>query len=179
MKITLKSIKHSESLSQETNAFTSNVYADGKLVAYASNSGHGGNTMIHASKDRDTLKVVEDYCLSLPGNPYTEFGGGITESNLENIVDDLLEEYLVEKDKKRFESKKKREMVKGLVLVDPKEKEKGSYSYSLVTLKGNTIAQILSTPQGIVTLTNTIKKYKSQGFKIENTNIPTKILNVE
>lgn len=48
MKLELKKVTFSEALSEETNAFTADVYLDGKLVATAKNTGQGGDTDIHA-----------------------------------------------------------------------------------------------------------------------------------
>jgi len=42
MVVTLRKIKHSPSLSEETNAFTAEVYWDGVKVGFASNHGTGG-----------------------------------------------------------------------------------------------------------------------------------------
>ena len=41
-KITLKKVKVFEGMSEETPCFTADVYQDGKLIAHAKNSGHGG-----------------------------------------------------------------------------------------------------------------------------------------
>ena len=46
MDIQLKSIKFSEHLSEETNAFTANLYVDGKKIGYCRNDGRGGNTLV-------------------------------------------------------------------------------------------------------------------------------------
>lgn len=46
MKAELKNIKFSESLSEETNAFTAKVYVNGQYVADAINRGHGGSTQV-------------------------------------------------------------------------------------------------------------------------------------
>lgn len=42
MQISLKSVRISESLSEETTAFTARLYVDGKATADVRNSGHGG-----------------------------------------------------------------------------------------------------------------------------------------
>ena len=42
MKIELKSIKHAEFASQETNCYSARIYIDGKAFANVSNDGHGG-----------------------------------------------------------------------------------------------------------------------------------------
>ena len=44
MKIEIKNIKHSPSLSEETNAFTADIYVNGVKAGSAMNRGHGGCT---------------------------------------------------------------------------------------------------------------------------------------
>jgi len=39
MKVELKNVKFSEHMSEETNAFTADVYVDGKKCGYAKNDG--------------------------------------------------------------------------------------------------------------------------------------------
>lgn len=59
MKITLKRLKVYPRLSEETTAFNADVYADGVLIAYAQNDGHGGETRIDAAKPELRAKVAE------------------------------------------------------------------------------------------------------------------------
>ena len=42
MRIELKNVKHVESMSEETECFTANLYVDGKKIGAVSNRGHGG-----------------------------------------------------------------------------------------------------------------------------------------
>ena len=46
MKLSLKNLKVSEHLSEETTAFTATVYIDGERAFYARNQGHGGENML-------------------------------------------------------------------------------------------------------------------------------------
>jgi hypothetical protein len=48
--VSLKSIKHARQLSEETNAFTANVYIDGKKAGHAKNEGFGGSTNVYLDK---------------------------------------------------------------------------------------------------------------------------------
>ena len=68
MKIELKSIKFSEAMSEETNAFTANLYINGKKVGYCKNQGHGGCTDYNADepKFRTIIAEAEAYCKALP-----------------------------------------------------------------------------------------------------------------
>lgn len=106
MEITMKSVKFSEALSQETNAFTANLYVDGKKVGYIRNEGHGGETMVQPidGNSRAKFKEAEEYCKSLP--PYT-YGDPKIEipMNLSMYVDDLMEKWLKEKEAKKIAKK--------------------------------------------------------------------------
>lgn len=75
MKIEIKNIIHSVSLSEETNAFVADLYVDGKKIAKCSNDGRGGMTKIEAlySKNeiekkqyRQLLLDAEQFAKTLP-----------------------------------------------------------------------------------------------------------------
>lgn len=70
MELTLKNIKHARSLSEETNAFTATLCADGKPIAEARNDGQGGQTFVYARPEcRAALQAAEDYAKALPPEP--------------------------------------------------------------------------------------------------------------
>lgn len=103
-RLSLKKVQYSASLSEETSAFTADVYFDGKRLAHASNRGCGGPTDIDAYEgQRQRLQEAEDYAKTFPhvgtvyGEPY-DFGM----HSVESIVDDLLADYLTAKDLKRL-----------------------------------------------------------------------------
>lgn len=64
-KLQLKSIQHSASLSQETHAFTANIYVNGKKVGQVGNEGHGGCDFVHLDKGSVSLQELNEYCLSI------------------------------------------------------------------------------------------------------------------
>ncbi len=68
MKIELKEIHHSAQLSEETHAFTANLYINGTHAGYAKNNGHGGATYYQAKdeKGKVLIKEAEKYCAELP-----------------------------------------------------------------------------------------------------------------
>ena len=96
-KLTLKKVKASEELSEETLCFSADLYEDGKLVAHVSNRGRGGSNMIRPAKgltyddvkhldnidtECDILTLAEDihflkrnqtkkFVLKMDGNYYT------------------------------------------------------------------------------------------------------------
>jgi hypothetical protein len=98
MKIELKAFKYYKNFSEETNAFTANIYIDGKKTAYAKNDGRGGCTYYSiASVDAETksrLKFAEDYCKSLPKivtDIKTKDGTFFSyDPTLESVIDDLV-----------------------------------------------------------------------------------------
>ena len=67
MKLTLKNLKVSEHLSEETTAFTATVYIDGKRAFTARNDGRGGENMLESLKeDRGIIDRAQTYFASLP-----------------------------------------------------------------------------------------------------------------
>lgn len=159
MKIELKSIKTYERLSEETTCFTANLYVDGKLLAHVENSGKGGNTGYSLVKliDKTKLRSVEDYCKTLPDVVYDTF---TFKSDLEYVIDDLLEKHLLEKDQKKMN----KNMEKGLIYGNVN-------SYSIITWKNHTIATLLATPAGKTLLTKKVDELKSKGINVLNTNL--------
>lgn len=105
MKIELKNIKFSEAMSEETSAFTADIYVDGKKVGYAKNTGQGGPTdYLHYSDEKDSNREIlgkaEKYCESLPEIVYGTFS---VKSDLENVIDNLFEDWMKKKDEKKME----------------------------------------------------------------------------
>ena len=52
----LRKIKYSESLSEETPAFTCEIWENGKLVAYCRNEGQGGGNRVDCINNKDLSK---------------------------------------------------------------------------------------------------------------------------
>lgn len=102
-RVTLKSIKFSEALSEETNAFTADIFFDGKKIGYAKNDGHGGCTDYNRYPDKmDKLKECMAFCESLP---QIDLGHFQIDCNLENVIDDLFEDWLKQREQKQLEKK--------------------------------------------------------------------------
>jgi len=133
MKVELKSIKHCQALSHETNAFTAKVYVDGKHVGDAENAGHGGPTHVQTAwkgkkdekgypiySDADTLAIKELEEWAKKNNKY----------GLEGLIDDLLYEEL---DWREYQKIKR----KDLLYYDPnppEDKPPAVYSFAKNTL---------------------------------------------
>lgn len=94
MKIELKRFSHAPRLSEETTAFTADVWVDGKKVGWAKNGGHGGNTMVHL--DQSVRAAVEAHGKTLVPAEYKFVTG------TEWVIDQLVEALLRQKEEKRF-----------------------------------------------------------------------------
>jgi len=160
MKIELKRINFSESLSEETNAYTADLWINGKKVGQVKNNGQGGETDIYYDKaNRHIIEEAEAYCKSLPPIK-TEYGDKSFEFNitLDYKVDIILEEWL----KKKEEAKN---FNKGLCYRTPQGKE------MMITWKQWTISKLMKNPNGILTLKRKILELKKEGNTIMNTNL--------
>ena len=164
-RVTLKSIKFLESMSEETNCFTANVYFDGKLVATASNRDHDGNTDVLRDPKCGVVlfKEFEDYCNSLP--PYVN-GSFTLPSDMEMVVDNLFEDWLELKEEKKLLAN----MKKGLLF--------GSKDhYSMVSWKGVTLEVLINqnNPNMMARIKQIIKENIAKGKPLLNTNLPKEV----
>tara|TARA_Y100001963_G_C6773499_1_gene446131 strand:- start:1851 stop:2456 length:606 start_codon:yes stop_codon:yes gene_type:complete len=122
-RITLKSFKHYEDFSQETNAFAAVLHIDGTLCGAAENDGHGGMTSVYlkntegekaASKLEEESKKLVAYSGRRPNG--TEFVGYW---DLEMLIDTKVEQMA--------QAKWVQAKTRKAVLVDTREGE--TYSY--------------------------------------------------
>ena len=111
MKIELKKLKIAEHMSEETTAFTAEIYVDGVNAGYAKNDGRGGCTDYHHNPDqksKDLMRKAEAHCLTLPPIKYPASHGMKAfdvKMNLENLIDQFVEDELKRKDQKKLEKK--------------------------------------------------------------------------
>lgn len=87
MKIELRNITYSAALSQETSAFTADVWIEGELAFHARNQGHGGCDFYH-QVGRWTELEVDSWLKA--NRPARTFQGMTLEHDLEGEVGDLL-----------------------------------------------------------------------------------------
>ncbi|MEN5196936.1 hypothetical protein [Sphingobacterium faecium] len=178
MKIELKSIYHSIQLSEETEAFTANLYINGVHAGYAKNEGHGGNTHYQGKdeKGRELIRQADEYCKTLPPIEYPAdkyMEAFSIDMNLEHYIDDLLNKYVEKKETAKFNAKLDRAMLKGVVYGIP-NRSFGAIVYSMP------LVQILAHSKGpqivLQTITDKIIPKLKEGNKLLNTNIPESII---
>jgi hypothetical protein len=172
MKIELKNVHFSERMSEETNAFTADLYINGKKVGEASNRGQGGPTDYFGitKEDKALIAEAEAYCQQLPEHRFT-IGDEehLYKNSLEDVIDDLLTKYLEAKDQKKNE----RLMKKGILI--------GSSIFEFVCLSYKVpIEEVLAKPGGKEIVANSIRKLAANHLKgnaiLLNTNIPEEVI---
>lgn len=178
-KIELRNIKHSVSLSQETEAFTADIYIDGRKVAYAHNEGTGGPTGygFYKTDDRQLLQQLEAYCKTLPPVFLSEQFPSV-EQNLESVIDDLLTKHLAQKEIDKFD-KKARKLFATHIIAGPAAEKIGEYRNFKPS---HPIQAYLTSNANKEVLKKLIAKVKAKlvtGEVILNDNIPVDILAIE
>lgn len=98
MKIELRKVDYSASLSEETNAFSAEVWIDGKKEGHAQNHGTGGPTNVHPN----TLRLrLDEYGKTLPkADIGASFDGEphLIVQDAEWIVGQLLDDWILLRD---------------------------------------------------------------------------------
>mgnify|MGYP000205058208 FL=1 len=126
MNIELKKIKVAENMSEETTAFTAELFVNGKNIGYVKNDGRGGCTDYYNNPDeksKEALKAAKAYCLTLPE---VDYGAFKHKMDLETFIDELLEKHLKEKEQKKLEKK----MIDTIIFGVP-----NGYSYTQIKQK--------------------------------------------
>ena len=166
MDIQLRKLKIYEGMSEETTAFTADIYVGNIKAGYAKSDGQGGCTFYHAYEDkRGLIEQAEAYCLGLPAKDYGSFK---LPMNLEHFIDNIVDETLQAKEQAKFDKKLQKDMLKGICV-------KTDLGYSLLTWKGFTIEQMLSKPQGRTVVYQKVRDLKAQGKQVLNTNVPSNL----
>lgn len=176
MKIELKQIKYYERLSEETNCFSAFVYVDGIKCASAENRGVGAMTDIWPIdiKHKELVKQAEEFCKTLP--PYVFSDGDTMPYALDTLVDELLEKHLDEKHKEKQAKKMEKLFNDAIVIGNEKEYFSCRLEKPLSFYIHN--SNILTFQIFIKNLiTEKLKKYEAQNYRLLNTNIPKSFLN--
>jgi len=162
MKIELKKIKFSEAMSEETNAFTAELFINDKRIGYCKNDGHGGCTDYQANSPvlRTVIENAEAYCKSLPK---VKYGDMERDNSLEDVIDQLLEDWLNAKEQKKME----RKMQTGILWGKP-----NSSTYTYLNYKIPLEGLSKTAPRMLQERVDQIKaKYCTGGVVILNTNL--------
>lgn len=176
MEIELRKIYISHQFSEESLAFTANLYIDGRKIGYASNDGKGGNTFYEADHPdyRPQLYAADDYCKTLP--PWKLDDDLSVPMNLETFIEMKVVEYANKEERKKFERKMEKSMVDHIVFGVPGTDEFKSYPTNAP------IAELLRHEAGQQSLSNEIKivvvEFLKPGEQILNTNIPSTYLDL-
>lgn len=163
MELQIKNVNFSERLSEETNAFAADVYFKGKKFAYAKNSGHGGCTDVRPYPNCIELyQEASEYAKSLPDtvtnytlDKDTPF---VISSNLEFVVDTLLEDWLEKKAIQKLSRK-------GIHFEAP---DGTRYTQGW---KGYSVTQLLASASGRAAIRRLVDKLEAEGNTILNTNL--------
>ncbi|MGE8422141.1 MAG: hypothetical protein ACN6PI_04895 [Sphingobacterium siyangense] len=178
MKIELKRIQHSQQFSEETHAFTANLYINGIQAGYVKNNGHGGATFYTPKNQQGKflIREAEKYCATLPPADRSEnnlLDGLSQDIDLEQYIDDLVNKYIEKKEIAKFNSKMNKIMLKGIVYGIPDQFYSG-FVYAVPMVK------LLAFPKGpeivLKDLTEKVLPYLNDGLKLLNTNIPESII---
>lgn len=177
MKIELKKIYHSSQLSEETEAFTANLYINGVNVGMAKNEGRGGPTD-YRSYDKKGLELIaeaEKFCLALPPKEYPASEGMDAFSipmNLEHYIDDILFTHIQMKEVAKFKKSLDKAMLEGIVF--------GIQDDYFATIKFNVpLAKVLAHPKGEEAIIKAIAEKvmpKLEKGMVLNNNIPYDLL---
>lgn len=157
MKIELKKIEFNERMSEETNCFVADLYINGKHVGYVKNDGHGGQTDYYGIEKRqsDIIREAEEYCKTLPK---VKYGNMEWDNSLENVIDQLFEDWILAKERR----KKERKMQTCILVGKP-----DAMMYSYYNFK----RPLSSIPKATLELNIKRIKEKHQGEEILNTNL--------
>ncbi|WP_165026724.1 hypothetical protein [Dysgonomonas sp. ZJ279] len=168
MKIELKNIKHSEELSDDSNAFSANLYVNGKFIALCTDNGNGGEINIKANKGCEAiLREAEDFAKTLPKNEEYDL-----EMHLEHVIGGLVEDDLF---KKEVNKAVRKEEKKNIVCVNSKSELKLSFFLNFSKEK-IPIQTLLLIPEQKVRLQKQITSLIADGYTIYNKNIPREMI---
>jgi hypothetical protein len=174
MEIKLKNIHVDFRLSEETNAFTADLFIDGKNVGTANNDGHGGMTTCRA-KDRkgaELIREAEIWCEQLPPEvmEYDDGSKHTMSVSLDYYLDAMVDEHIAKKEQARLEKLMGNSIIFGIP---------GGVEYKRLKFS-HPIKDLVKTEAGFAALKSAILKKVlpalGQKGKIQNRNIPQNII---
>jgi len=126
MEITLKNVKHYESMSEETDCFEASLYVDGKKVGRVSNRGTGG--CHDYDFDMKTERKLDKWCkANLP--KWTMYDNEEHDTDLEMHISDLVTNFLDNKHLKNL-------LNKSVIVMDDSCKAGEVYQWKFSKYKG-------------------------------------------
>ncbi len=175
MLIELRHLTIHTRMSEETTAFSASLYVNGKKIGTAENTGKGGATIIQADSHHfwKVIGEAEAYCKSLPPIIYE---GEALQVDLELYLNNIVFDFALQKENKRFERKKSSDQFTGIIYGT-------DTSYKRVTFSdgaGNKIpidTIVKNNPSYLSEQVKAVNKKLKDGERILNTNIPKHILN--
>lgn len=178
MEIKLENIYVSESPSRKTLAFQATLYINEHKVGTASNDGRGA-TFYHGLQGKGNLliKEAEVWCRNLPPAVFPDIivdGKPMTlPMDLELYIDNIITDWLKEKDLQKFRGKMEKEMRTAILFGIPDK------TYRVMRYK-MPIDSLIRYGKGVEQLRIDIHKkvlpFLQQGEKILNTNIPSEVM---
>lgn len=166
MKLELKKIKFYESLSQETNCFTAELFCNEEHVASCDNNGCGGNTNIRRLEGKmDLINTLEEWCKKQPQVEYNfdDLKPFKIDYSLEIFVDGEVDKFIEAKEKIKFQKKLDRDCLRGICVSVPN-------GYSITKWNKN-IIEMLDSENGRAVLTKKIISLENEGKIILNKNL--------
>jgi hypothetical protein len=123
MKLELRKVSHSKSLSEETPAYTAQVWIDGRHFCDVSNHGHGGCDMQYPPKgttNSDFQPILQAMNARIKAEfPAETFKSGGTDFTMEQSLESLCQKELYRLD---LAKSVKRDLAKKIVFVKPGKK---------------------------------------------------------
>lgn len=179
MNIEVKKISISDSLSEETLAYTANVYIDGKLSGAARNSGNGGATDISPFdvEGAQRIRAAEKWVASQPEvivkSKSPDTADFVYKQDLADYVDSIVFAYDDKRNMEKHNRKAEKAMKDGIIFGLP-DKEFAGNKFS------SSIEDILKQPNGQDVLLKSINKnilpHLRDGDLILNTNLPKELM---
>lgn len=174
MDIKLKNIHVDLRLSEETNAFTADLYINGKNVGTAMNDGHGGMTTCRPKdvKGAKQIREAEIWCEQQPPEVVKDDDGSTQSHSIsvDYYLDRIVDEHIAKREQARFEKLMENSIIFGIP---------GGVEYRRIKFT-RPIRDLLKTEAGFAALKNVILKKVLPGLgekgKIQNRNIPQDIL---
>lgn len=164
MKIELKNIKTYPALSEETTAFSAEIFIDGRKAGYAKNDGHGGCTEYHSYPSfHDAILKAHEFLAEQADIVYPNSDGTgefSVKSNMENWIDFQI----ANKENEKFQKKLQKDMLKGICYGNV-------MMYATVYWKNHTLDQLLNSPVGKELIQKKVNELKANGETILNKNL--------